>query len=76
LYLTENTACFHIEDKSVNAVNVNIAYYCKDLKHSAWKNAELSMLKLTVKVKVAPEQAMKTQRGRKGIAVHFNFGPR
>jgi len=60
----------------VNAVDVNIAYYCQDLKYSAWKNAELSMLKLSVKVNVALEQSMKTQRGSRGAAVHFNIGPR
>jgi hypothetical protein len=69
-------ACFHNEDKSVNAVDVNIANYCQDLKYSAWKNAERSMLKLSVKIKAALEQAMKTQRGSRGIAVHFDFGPR
>jgi hypothetical protein len=47
----------------VNPVDVNIAYYCQDFKYGAWKNAELSMLKLSVKVKVALEQAVKTQRG-------------
>jgi len=68
--------CFHNEDKSVNAVDGNIAYYCLYIKHSAWENAEFPMLKLSVKVKFALEQAMKTQRGSRGIAVHCNFGPR
>jgi hypothetical protein len=49
----------------VNAAEGNIAYYCQDLKYSAWKNAELSMFKLLVKMKVALGQAMKTQRGNK-----------
>ena len=34
------------------------------------------MLKLSVKVKVARKQAVKTQMGSRSIAVHFNFGPR
>jgi hypothetical protein len=60
----------------VNAVDVNIAYYYQDIKYIAWKNGELSMLKLSLKVKVALEQAMKTQRGSRSIAVHFNFCPK
>jgi hypothetical protein len=59
----------------VNVVDVNIAYYCQDFKYGAWKNAEVSMLKLSVKVKVALEQVMKTQRGSRGLAVHFNLYP-
>ena len=76
LYLTENTVWFHKEDKSVNAVDGNIAYYFQGLKYSAWKDAEFPMLKLSVKVKVALQQAIKTQKGNRGIAVHCNFGPR
>jgi len=76
LCLSENRVCFYNEGKSVKAVDGSIAYYCQDLKHSAWKNAEFTMLKLSVKGKVVLEQAMKTQRGSRGIAVHCNFGPR
>jgi hypothetical protein len=76
LHLKVKIVCFYNEDKSVNAAEGNIGCFCQDLKYSAWKNAELWMLKLSVKVKVVLGQAMKTQSGSRGRAVPLNFGPR